>query len=153
MVVCGRIMKNKYVRYKRYRKYTIEEVYNLWIDGQKSRREHIRKNGTKYYKYDKIQIADNIAVKMNSQRYQVFFERGTDCASCGLKGSYFWLEQNKNQNGVAYHFNLYGIDDDGNEVMLTKDHIIPKSKGGKNHIDNYKTMCEKCNMKKADKIM
>ena len=29
------------------------------------------------------------------------------------------------------------------------DHIIPKSKGGKDHIDNYQLMCEECNSKKG----
>jgi 5-methylcytosine-specific restriction endonuclease McrA len=35
--------------------------------------------------------------------------------------------------------------------MMTKDHIMPKSKGGKNHFDNYEPMCSDCNTEKADK--
>lgn len=136
-------------QYNRYKKFSIDDVYSLWIN---ARHEHERPNGKKYYKWDKVQIADNVTVKMDSQRYQVFFERGTDCVCCGLRGRYFWLEQSKHQQGTAYHFNLYGIDDDGNEVQLTKDHIVPKSKGGKNYIGNYQTMCDRCNMNKADKI-
>ena len=136
-------------QYNHYKKFSIEDVYNLWFT---ARHECERSNGKKYYKWDKIQIADGVTVKMDSQRYQVFFERGIDCVCCGLKGQYFWLEQNRNQPGTAYHFNLYGVYDDGNEVQLTKDHIIPKSKGGKNYIDNYQTMCDRCNMDKADKI-
>lgn len=142
-----------YDNYRRYRKYTIEEVRDLWVKAQDSRHEHIRKNGTKYYTYDRVQIADGITVKMDSQRYQVFFKCGTECVSCGLKGRYFWLEQDKSQTGTAYHFNLYGIDADGNEVMLTKDHIIPKSKGGTSSIENYQTMCDRCNEKKSNKIV
>ena len=34
---------------------------------------------------------------------------------------------------------------------MTKDHIIPKSKGGKNELSNYQTMCTYCNNEKADK--
>ncbi len=34
---------------------------------------------------------------------------------------------------------------------LTKDHLIPKSKGGKNTWDNIVTACLSCNKKKADK--
>jgi 5-methylcytosine-specific restriction endonuclease McrA len=49
-----------------------------------------------------------------------------------------------------YHFNLYGYNERGEEIMLTKDHIIPKSKEGKNDIDNYQTMCCKCNWKKGN---
>jgi 5-methylcytosine-specific restriction endonuclease McrA len=50
-----------------------------------------------------------------------------------------------------FHLNLYGIDSNGREVMLTKDHIIPRSKGGKNKLSNYQPMCIHCNKKKADK--
>lgn len=145
-------MCQDYSRYKRYRKFSIEEVRNLWEDAEY---EHVKANGGKRRAWRKVQIADNVIVKMDSQRYQVFFEHGTDCVECGLKGAYFWLEQNKYQpgkGGAAYHFNLYGVDENGNEVQLTKDHIIPKSKGGKNHISNYQTMCEKCNTAKGNKV-
>jgi 5-methylcytosine-specific restriction endonuclease McrA len=36
--------------------------------------------------------------------------------------------------------------------MITKDHIIPRSKGGKDILDNYQPMCIICNSKKADKL-
>lgn len=32
---------------------------------------------------------------------------------------------------------------------LTKDHIIPKSRGGKNDVNNYQTLCKKCNTMKG----
>lgn len=46
------------------------------------------------------------------------------------------------------HFNLYA-EKDGESRLMTKDHIIPKSKGGKNHLDNLQTMCDHCNSKKG----
>ena len=33
---------------------------------------------------------------------------------------------------------------------MTKDHIIPKSKGGPDCIENFQTMCEECNKKKKN---
>ena len=33
---------------------------------------------------------------------------------------------------------------------MTKDHIIPRSKGGPDCIENFQTMCEECNNKKRD---
>ena len=60
---------------------------------------------------------------------------------CGLEAKFFRHENNNVNNPNVWHFNLYGVNNLGEEVMFTKDHIIPKSKGGKNHVSNYQTMC------------
>jgi len=39
----------------------------------------------------------------------------------------------------------------GSERHLTLDHVIPKSRGGKNDWNNLVTSCQKCNLKKADR--
>lgn len=88
-------------------------------------------------------------IYMGSQRYQNFAKHGVECVVCGLKGEFFAKERCKNQD--YYHFNLYAYDQNGREVMMTKDHIIPKSKGGKNELDNYQPMCKKCNSHKGNK--
>lgn len=93
---------------------------------------------------------DGDLIKGNSQRYQVFFTKGLKCTCCGIEGKYFVKEKNKNTR--SYHLNLYGIDENGKEVLITKDHIIPKSKGGRDNLDNYQTMCIRCNQAKADKL-
>lgn len=92
---------------------------------------------------------DGDLIKMNSQRYELFKEKGIKCVSCGIKGRYFAKE--KDTNAKSYHFNLYAINENMKDVLMTKDHIIPKSKGGANHISNYQTMCCNCNFKKRDK--
>lgn len=40
----------------------------------------------------------------------------------------------------------------GSTNNLTIDHVIPLSRGGKNHISNYQTLCGSCNLKKGDKV-
>jgi 5-methylcytosine-specific restriction endonuclease McrA len=92
-------------------------------------------------------------VPMGSQRYELFASKGIKCVDCGIEGSYFALEKDISDSTSRFHLNLYGKDENGDEVMITKDHILPKSKGGENKLSNYQPMCYKCNQKKADKII
>lgn len=87
----------------------------------------------------------------NSQRYQTFFSKGCSCVKCKIEGQYFVKERTKGSKN-SFHLNLYAIDKNGNEILMTKDHIIPKSKGGKNYIDNYQTMCIVCNNEKGNQL-
>lgn len=96
----------------------------------------------------KVELDGDI-IKGNSQRYQLFFTKGTKCVCCGIEGKYFAKE--KRIKDKSYHLNLYGIADNGQEVLIIKDHIIPKSKGGKDELENYQTMCVRCNKRKGNK--
>jgi 5-methylcytosine-specific restriction endonuclease McrA len=89
-------------------------------------------------------------IKMWSSRYQCFLESGLTCIKCGIEGIFFAME--KDCKCTVYHFNLYALDKDGDEVLMTKDHIIPKSRGGKNNISNYQTMCYPCNHAKGNQM-
>lgn len=100
-------------------------------------------------KFAKVNF-DGDMIKGNSQRYQTFFIKGCKCVKCGIEGKYFAKEKHPNDN--SFHLNLYAIDKNGEEVLMTKDHIIPKSKGGIDDISNYQTMCEKCNVAKGNKL-
>lgn len=84
-------------------------------------------------------------VNMASHRYQTFKHKGLECVVCGRKGTHFRL-QRTGKDG-PFHFGLWSND----KVQMTKDHIIPKSKGGPDHIDNYQPMCEICNCKLGSK--
>lgn len=91
------------------------------------------------------------AVHMDSQRYFVF-AKSLRCVECGLRGQAMILNTNANgQHPDQAHFNLYGLDGD-RLVMLTKDHLRPKSKGGSDRLDNYVTMCDHCNGKKGNRF-
>jgi 5-methylcytosine-specific restriction endonuclease McrA len=129
----------------------------------KSKRHSLRENGFNYRSKEWIEacikdytiVIDNnektISVKMGSHRYQTFLLKGIKCMSCGVEGKYFALERGIYDNPNRFHFNLYGLDDHNKEVLLTKDHIVPRSKGGSNRLSNYQTMCSNCNSRKADK--
>lgn len=99
-----------------------------------------------------IVIFDGDSSYMSSERYEVFDKKGISCVTCGIKGLYFAKEKFlENGKGKMWHFNLYALDENGEEVLMTKDHILAKSKGGKNALSNYQTMCYKCNQLKSDK--
>lgn len=93
---------------------------------------------------------DGDRMKVSSLRLYVFKEKGCDCVGCGAKGSYFAKE--KSEGHVSYHMNLYAVKEDGSEVLMTKDHILPSSQGGKDTIENLQPMCVECNTKKGAKL-
>ena len=92
------------------------------------------------------------SVKMWSNRYFTFRE-SLSCVVCGLTGTFMSLERQAGSDGRP-HFNLYAMSDDGagypdRRVLMTKDHIKPKSKGGEDSAGNFQTMCSVCNSLKA----
>lgn len=93
---------------------------------------------------------DGDLIKGNSQRYQTFFTKGCKCSVCGIEGRYFAKE--KHLKDKSYHLNLYAVDDNGTEILMTKDHILPRSNGGIDDISNYQTMCKLCNEAKGNKL-
>ncbi|MCK5021338.1 MAG: HNH endonuclease [Candidatus Peribacteraceae bacterium] len=94
---------------------------------------------------------DGDMIRMDSLRYQLF-KTTLKCAACGIEGKFFAKEKSSLKSiNESFHFNLYAIRSDGNEVLMTKDHVIPKSKGGaKNHISNLQVMCAPCNSFKGN---
>ena len=84
-------------------------------------------------------------VKYPVMRLRSFAIHGCTCCRCGAAGNKI----------IAYipgdgivHVDLFG--GKHGRLLMTKDHIIPRSKGGRNHWMNYQTMCSRCNAKKAD---
>lgn len=125
-------------KYKYYRKsiHSIEEVL-----------KSVEINSTKK---DIIYI-DGDSIKLGSDRYKTFKFKGLKCVKCSLTGSIFAKER-CGGDIISWHMNLYAIDEKGEEVLMTKDHIIPKSLGGKNIFENYQTMCTICNAEKGSNI-
>lgn len=87
-------------------------------------------------------------LKFSSHRIWTFYEMGIECANCGVSGDFFAVEKN-HEGEERPHLNLYARTSNG-EILLTKDHIVPKSEGGDDHISNYQTLCKECNEEKGD---
>lgn len=96
---------------------------------------------------------DGDLMYMDSDRYWCFKEKGTVCCECGMESKYFAKERanlKKPPKVERFHFNLYGVDSEGLEVMMTKDHVLPVAQGGLDEISNYRTMCTRCNCEKGN---
>ena len=124
------------------KRYSIEEVFALigenvlstlhYSKGQKNSENTIQVDG-----YD---------VYTHSLRYMTFYQKGCKCAVCGKEGTHFTLDKSCSENDNRRHFNLRA--EDG--TLMTRDHILPKSKGGRDHINNMQTMCVDCNKAKGN---
>lgn len=90
-------------------------------------------------------------VKMRSLRYQTF-RKSLKCATCGVEGVLMRLEYCHGSDPYRPHFNLYAITEEGLPLLMTRDHIIPSSRGGTDAISNQQTMCTACNCKKGNKM-
>lgn len=119
--------------------------------GAKQREEYVDAKGvTRRKDVKKYKEIQGVNVKLSSERYPVF-KRSLTCASCGVVGSYFAIERTDKAHTDNYHLNLYAVNAEGKEVLMTKDHITAKYNGGKNSQGNYQTMCVECNNKKGHK--
>lgn len=90
-------------------------------------------------------------ISMGSMRYKNFLHHGCKCVKCGLEGAFF-LKQKSHKSESTYHMNLWAIGKRGELVLMTRDHIIPKSKGGPNTLENMQPMCGPCNWRKGNKM-
>jgi len=102
-------------------------------------------------------------VRVGSQRYTLF-RQNRQCVRCGVEGTKFLLQASElswrwydRHKRISYpkpmyraHFNLFA-ERNGGHVLMTKDHIVPVSKGGQDLMSNYQTMCSKCNNKKGSR--
>lgn len=123
-----RLEKLKQPKYRiRLAEFSIEDVLP-YISREERKREY--KVGEKIYE-----------VRMDSSRYFVFREN-LCCSACGLEGIKFCLELSPSDKNP--HFNLYGLEN-GRLILMTKDHMQPKSYGGIDIHSNYQTMCAICN--------
>ena len=119
------------------KRYEIDEVFHMIGE------EYLSLDTDKGKKNSDI-VVDGFRVHPISLRYMTFYQKGTACAYCGKVGTHFKLCGDPDSQ--RRHFNLFA--DDGS--LITKDHIISKSKGGKDCVSNMQPMCKACNTEKGN---
>lgn len=77
------------------------------------------------------------------------FRGNLKCVCCGREGNMFLVERHKNDIGGCQYLNLYHASQSG-LALMTVDHILPDSLGGKYSQDNFQTMCRSCNSAKGN---
>ena len=102
--------------------------------------ENIKKDPAYFY-------IDEEGNKCKLRRARIFFEIGIDCVKCDAKAKFFAIEKWPDD---SVHFELYAIDNSGDDVLMTIDHMTAKSKEGPSHISNYAPMCKVCNEIKSN---
>jgi 5-methylcytosine-specific restriction endonuclease McrA len=98
----------------------------------------------------KVKLGENF-IYVKSERLKCFKNSGIVCKHCGVVGKFFAVERDKVGHS-GWHLNLYAINSYGDEVLMTADHIIPRSRGGDNDVSNLQTLCTKCNHAKGNKM-
>jgi len=124
--------------YEIYKEYNINDIFQL-IEEKDSIPDPIV--------YSKKDYQDS---KTRIKIIKQLIERdGCQCVECKEKPTYFAMGKD---NAGYWHLDLYSKMDN-EHYMYTIDHIHPKSRGGKNHIDNYQLLCKICNEDKSDTVV
>jgi 5-methylcytosine-specific restriction endonuclease McrA len=117
--------------YKRVgRRYAVEEILALMWSWQGS---HV--------------VLDGHLVRIHNSRLHTY-RKGTRCPVCGIEGAFFAIERCSGQ--PTFHLNLYALDEHGREVMMTSDHVVPRSVAN-GRPDNRQPMCWRCNHRKGNR--
>lgn len=94
-----------------------------------------------------IDLPNGIRVRFGYKQFLAI--KNPVCVMCGAKGVKFKIIEPKVQRPPGHRKNpklaLFTQDD----VLLTRDHIIPRCQGGTSDLDNIQVLCCRCNNLKS----
>ena len=74
------------------------------------------------------------------------------CHFCGCQADQWVSEKGRKDHLGHPVLNLYATTTDGRVVMMTRDHIIPKSLGGVDAVANLRPACGPCNEERSNDV-
>jgi hypothetical protein len=89
-----------------------------------------------------LNVRGGRTVKIKTQTTMMFKEKGICCINCGKSGNHFALEED---TLGTLRLRLIVPLSDKDFTIMTKDHINPRTFGGKDIQINYQPMCGNCN--------
>jgi 5-methylcytosine-specific restriction endonuclease McrA len=131
-----------------------------------------KKNKDNFRRENKFFLASTFIIPINEflsnekyakywqrKRWLIFRDKGLKCSYCDLVGveAIVWQDHPKD-NAISHevpwdaHVDLAAYNEKGERIMMTLDHVIPKSKGGSNQHWNLIPACNPCNHTKANKL-
>jgi len=101
-------------------------------------------------------ILNGYSVGVSSIRLQCISANPT-CVACGATGVLWILQKSMSKKGrisdhAMPHLNLWALGNEDELILMTHDHIFPRSKGGPDTIENSQTMCAYCNEEKGNAL-
>ncbi len=112
-------------------------------------REQHKKGNARWYEANKERLkAKSAEWRRNNPEHHAILTQRYRARKFAAQGSHTAEEW----RAILEHFN-YQCAKCQSTSDLTKDHIIPLSKGGSNEVENLQPLCRSCNAKKSNKIL
>ena len=121
-------------------KYTYEEIRDVYLSEVKNKRgKRVRS----------IILPDKSRYRLTNT-FRLIMEKGNICSSCKKSGTYFLQTERNNTDKFNVNACIYLFTEDN--ILMTRDHIIPRSAAGSDRLLNLQPMCSSCNRKKNSDI-
>jgi len=141
---------------KKWRLDNIEKSRKNTRDWYKKNKDKARISQKKYYikNYSKIKEKQKEWTKENPEKQKIYSNNKNLRRRTRLfKSGGFHSEQEWQIMKAQYNWTCPDCKKHEPDIKLTKDHIIPLSKGGSSNIENIQPLCGTCNRKKWTKTI
>jgi len=104
-------------------------------------------------KEDRLVRGRRVSACSGISLFQNIYSKGCKitCYSCGAEADRWIADKGKKDHNSPPVLNLYGVHN-GKIVLFTRDHIIPKSLGGVDDIENLRPACDICNSQRGNTL-